>query len=60
MDHPYRPLFAEPRHDRCTELGAHVFVVGRRRRLCGEVEAFAPEPRRSVDHGAIQRERSTW
>ena len=49
MDHPYRPLFAEPRHDRCTELGANVFVVGRRRCLCGEVEAFAPEALSSVN-----------
>jgi hypothetical protein len=40
IGHPYRPLFAEPRHDRCAEVGAHVFVVGRRRCLCGEVEAF--------------------
>ena len=40
-DDPYRPLFVELRHDRCAEVGVHVFVVGRRRCLCGEVEAFA-------------------
>jgi hypothetical protein len=37
---PCRPLFVEPKHDRCAELGVHVFVVGRRRCPCGELEAF--------------------
>jgi hypothetical protein len=27
----------------------HVFFVGRRRRLCGEVESFTPPPQRSVN-----------
>jgi hypothetical protein len=39
-DDPYRPLSVEPKHDSCAELGVHVFVVGRRRCLCGELEAF--------------------
>jgi hypothetical protein len=53
IGHPYRPLFAEPRHDRCFEVGAHVFVVGRRCCLCGEVEAFTSESRRSIGQVAV-------